>query len=125
MRSTSLMALIGLALVALLAGAEALNCAHAGRPISCCQDLRSKQSGGLILYKCNKCDNGFKPSSDKQQCKPANVCKPGFGWNLYSDKCARCSDKNCKDCSAAFYSCTQCKKGYISDPSGVCQRVLL
>eukprot|EP00890_Picochlorum_soloecismus_P001957 jgi/Picsp_1/2762/NSC_00990-R1_---NA--- len=118
MRSTSLMALVGLALVALLAGAEAQK-----------GDIRVIQNGGLLNYNCRKCDYGYVVSPSKNQCIPdiPSPCRDGYGPNLYNNnKCTRCSDDNCKDCSGAFYDCIQCNSGYFyNNVDGECEPLLL
>lgn len=126
------MALIGLALVALLAGAEARwwgKCPNANKIISCCRDIRVIQNGGLVNYNCRSCDYGYVVSPSKNQCIPdvPSPCRDGYGPNLYNNnRCTKCSDENCSDCSGAFYDCIQCNSGYFYNiVDGECEPLLL
>ena len=92
--------------------------AHAGHSgnahIRCCakQQAQYKSNGKLKRIICEKCDSGYTPSKNKEQCNSivGGTCSKGKGPTpgyLGPQKCVRCTDANCKACPNLFTECTQ------------------
>lgn len=118
MRVSLVLMLVGLALLELCTAAGAYSiCPNEERPITCCKSLREVRGSApfpwLVRYICDQCDPGFVPSANREQCKPGNVCKPGYGLiPSRTDTCHRCADNNCKECYESFLTCTKCQRGF-------------
>lgn len=90
--------------------------------IKCCakQQAQYKSNGDLKRLVCEKCDSGYEPTKNREQCisKVGSKCKTGYGptpgYFEGKQKCVKCSDRNCKDCSSIFYDCNQYVSDYIA-----------
>ena len=97
---------IALACLCLLLGLAAVHgngdCPHRRAKIPCCDTMKAKydNKNRITKYTCSKCDDGFKPTKNKEQCSSKTSCKKGTGppVNGMGDKCVPCSDQNCADC---------------------------
>lgn len=109
-------------LVAGLYGVTAVPCPHSKNIITCCASAKPTYSNGKVTkWTCNQCDDGYKRSSNGQQCiqEKSNQCGRGKGLDYYGN-CAKCADKKCQTCSQLWTFCNQCTKGYITDSEGSC-----
>mmetsp|Transcript_7484 Transcript_7484/g.20431 ORF Transcript_7484/g.20431 Transcript_7484/m.20431 type:complete len:139 (-) Transcript_7484:109-525(-) len=131
-RNSSMLRLALLAVFLLLGVGQALGFCHSGNAhIKCCakQQAQYKRNGDLKRLICERCDSGYEPTDNKEQCisKVGSACKRGYGptpgYFQGKQKCVKCSDKNCKDCSSIFYDCNVCKKGY-SSVGGDCTKLV-
>eukprot|EP00889_Picochlorum_renovo_P006274 jgi/Picre1/33304/NNA_008628.t1 len=114
-------------LMAVLSAVAAVPCPHNRNIITCCASARATYKNGKVAkWKCEQCDDGYKLSSNKQQCIQQNQDQCGRGKGLdYFGNCAKCADKNCNTCSQLWTFCNRCKSGYTSDPEGECVPLLL
>lgn len=79
------------------------DCPHRRAKIPCCDTIKAKydNKNRVTKYTCSRCDKGFKPIKNKEQCSAKNTCKKGYGPpvdGLGKKKCYPCSDVNCADC---------------------------
>lgn len=116
--------LSGLALLLVAASAVlAVPCPHNRNIITCCASAKPTYSNGKVIrWTCNVCDDGYKRSSNGQQCiQQKNIqCGRGQGRDYYGN-CSPCADKNCQTCSQLWTFCNDCKDGYVTDSNGQCQ----
>ena len=114
-------------LFAVLSAVTAVPCPHNKNIITCCASARATYKNGKVSkWTCDKCDDGYKLSSNKQQCIQQNSDQCGKGKGLdYFGNCAKCADKNCVTCSQLWTFCNRCKNGYTTDPEGECVPLLL
>lgn len=108
MRVSLVLMLVGLALLELFTAAGAYSiCPNEERPITCCKSLREVRGSApfpwLVRYICDRCDPGFVPSANREQCVQT--------W-IWTDTCHWCADNSCKDCYESFLTCTKCQRGF-------------
>lgn len=97
-------------------------CPHNRNIISCCASAKATYSNGRVVkWTCSQCDDGYKRSSNGQQCiqDKTQQCGRGKGRDYYGN-CTPCSDENCDTCSQLWTFCNSCKSGYVTDSNGEC-----
>lgn len=116
-------------LVAGYHGVIATPCPHNKNIITCCASARptyAENDDVVVKWTCDRCDDGFKPSGNRQQCiqSSKDQCGRGKGRDYFGN-CAKCSDKNCVTCSHLWTFCNRCRSGYTTDSNGQCVPYLL